>query len=345
MRGGLIVFCLLLAPLASAQGPSYIHLGDDATGDAQANGVPMLDTWVDINGLAVETIGEDLVFYLGLEGTTTEAGQYCWMAAFEFGGTEYVGLDCYEGVAYESDNTASTASPPDTSRGENVASSVVFDANGAVITIPIAAIGASIGDEIEDIYGLTYATRGLIVADTVPDAKRTVTAEESLGSYRIGGPVMAVEDPVDDLNVTIEPIMETINGTLHLAFDEPSNATYEISWASDNATNELNFTWVVGAGQFNITITDPMGNATGPESFTQNGTKFIAGVGNWTVTLALSQFAGTMDFTVATMEVPVQTDTNTTEAPKVEDEESPGVGFLAMIGALGGALYARKRRT
>ncbi|MFA5944570.1 MAG: hypothetical protein WC876_08910, partial [Candidatus Thermoplasmatota archaeon] len=86
---------LFLLPAGEAQEPSYVFLGADAVGDPMFNGAPMVDTWIDINSLSVATVGTDLVFHLGLEGTTTEAGSYCWMAAFEFGGTEYVGLDCY----------------------------------------------------------------------------------------------------------------------------------------------------------------------------------------------------------------------------------------------------------
>lgn len=334
-----LLMLALLAPLAAAQTPAFVHLGDDPTGDAQANGVPMLDTWVDINSLAVDTVDDALVFYLGLQGTTTEIGQYCWMAAWEFGGTEYVGLDCYEGVAYESDNTLSSVSAPDTSRGENVVGSVVFDDNGAVITVPLANFGAAIGDTIEDVYGLSYATRGLIVADTVPDAKRTAAADESLGSYRIGGPapeVQAGPELNETVNETIEQVNQTFenafDGNFTLAFSEPTNDTYVYSWQGEG-THDLNITWN-GTGSFQFTLD---GNGTAVN-------QTFDGHGAWTAPIILNNHTLRLEFNNFTGLVSVgASPVEAMDVPLIEDEESPApVAFLALLGA---ALYARKRRT
>ncbi|MEA3165655.1 MAG: hypothetical protein QOJ26_521 [Thermoplasmata archaeon] len=308
----LLVASLLAAvpPVSAQDGSGFLLLGEDAVGDPSMSGVPMIDTWIDINGLAVATIGTDLVFHLGLEGVTTEAGSYCWMVAFEFDGTEYVGLDCYEGLAYESDNSLSGAVAPDTSRGANVASSVVFDETGALITIPIAAIGASMGDVIEDIYGLTYATRALNTVDTVPDAKTAKDAEESLGTYRIGGPA------ADD-GLSIRAVLENLTTPFFL--HEFTNAT------SDDYTLNFTLAWTnatlsrsaeVVSGSANVTLarngevvlslfltnkTAPalannatFGNSTaGNATLGGNQSALVEGAaGNWTVAIDYEGFVG-----------------------------------------------------
>lgn len=340
MRALLWLFVLLIAPLAGAQ--SYQHLGDDATGDANLSGVPMLDTWIDINSLAVDTVGEDLVFWLGLQGDTTEIGSYCWMAAFEFGGTEYVGLDCYEGVAYTNDNTLSGVSAPSTSRGTNVASSVVFEGGAAKITIPLSAIGAAYGDEITDIYGLTYATRVLSVVDTVPDAKTSAGADESLGSYIIGGAPEVEEVPMVNetvnatVNETIEPILHETDGSIHIATMQASNETHVYTWNGiGNMTGALTFN---GTGAFDLLIED---NGTA----LQNGT--WAGVGNETFTLAnltgnvtltfvMQAFNGTIDLAFEPVHEEVA------DEPLAEDSPIP---LVAVAVPVLGAAYLRNRRT
>ena len=251
-------FALLLLSLpflglsAQAQdAPAFLLLGEDAVGDATFQGQSWPDTWVDINSFSVATVGTDLVFRMGLQGTTTEAGQYCWMAAFQVADEEYVGLDCYEGLAYESDNTLSGVLAPSTSRGTNVASDVSFDEGGVVITVPLDAIGATTGTQITDIYGLTYVTRRLYAADTIPDAKSDVDAEESLGSYVIGGGSLASETIVAAQNITE-------NLTAPSFLHEFTNAT------SDDYTLSFNVTWAnatvvptaaVRAGSANVTVT------------------------------------------------------------------------------------------
>jgi len=344
-RPALLAVLLLgaLLPAVSAQDASYVYLGDDATGDPSLNGVPMIDTWIDINGLAVETVGDDLVFHLGLEGTTTEAGSYCWMAAFEFAGTEYVGLDCYEGLAYESDNTLSTVSAPSTSRGTNVASEVVFEDGGARITVPLASIGAAYGDVIEDIYGLTYATRVLTVVDTVPDAKSSVGADESLGSYIIGGAPPPMPMLANDTVVT-----GVINGSLDLEFDAPSNETHTYTWNATGGDVVLNATWNTTQGAFDARLLDPAGvellNQTlnGTAAFSQELGNVT--VGNWTLELAFHGFVGHVSASFLAAPAPVMNETADEPVLTIEDQESPGFGLVAGLAALGLA-YRRKRRT
>lgn len=356
-----LALALLNVPPAAAQAPEFLLLGEDATGDAKVAGtVPMLDTWVDINHLGVATVGTDLVFHLGLEGTTTEAGQYCWMAAFEFGGTEYVGLDCYEAVAYENDNTLSGVLAPDTTRGENVASSVVFDDTGAVITIPLASIGANVGDTIEDIYGLTYATRRLNVVDVVPDAKSTVDAEESLGSYVIGGG-SGTTGP--------EVIHETLNGTsVQHDFTEARNATYVLNVTVPFANASVAFGGAAQAGSANVTIA--RGNDTLltflADNTTLNGTAVPPQVlpdagGNWTVTIVYVGYVGTLALDVTEAKPAGQssgagTGTHTASpsasgsgslGPAADDggeENAPGPGPALLALALVGAAFASRRR-
>lgn len=347
MRGLVVLLALsLVVPLVGGQdSPSYVFLGEDATGDPNVNGAPMPDTWIDINSLAVETVGEDLVFYLGLQGDTTEAGSYCWMAAFEFGGTEYVGLDCYEAVAYTNDNSLSGVRAPDTSRGENVASSVVFEGSAAKITVPLANIGAAIGDEIHDIYGLTYATRVLSVVDTIPDAKRTAAADESLGSYRIGGPAL-VETPteVPTVNETVAPIVQNVTGDSfdeRLSFDAPSNDTYTFLWGGiPNGTASWN---VTGNGSIEASVT---ANGTsllqGPLS--GNGTVAFADVaGPVNVTLRFDAFVGEVQLRIEAPQHDAPAPVNETADPTLEDEESPGAGLLMALFAVALAVVSRRR--
>lgn len=341
MRALAWLLILLLAPLATAQ--TYQHLGDDPTGDAQYNGVPMLDTWIDINGLAVDTVGEDLVFWLGLQGDTTEAGSYCWMAAFEFGGTEYVGLDCYEAVAYTNDNTLSGVSAPSTSRGTNVASSVTFEDGAAKIVIPLSAIGAGYGDEITDIYGLTYMTRVLTVVDTVPDQKRSADAAESLGSYIIGGAPTIEATPVVNetanvtLNETLEPIVQETDGTIHITTMEASNETHVYTFnRTGNVTGALSFN---GTGAFDLRIDD---NGTTIHNGTWSGVgnetlAFQQLTGNVTLTFVLQAFNGTIDLAFQD-----SMPSEATDEPVVEDTPMP---LMTVAVPVLGAAYLRNRRT
>lgn len=365
LAAALILSLVSVSPPAAAQDAAteYLLLGEDATGDAQFNGVPMIDTWIDINGLGVATVGTDLVFHLGLQGTTTEAGQYCWMAAFDFGGKEYVGLDCYEGVAYEGDNTLSSASPPSTSRGTNVASSVVFDATGAVITIPLDAIGAKLGDTISDIYGLTYFSRALIAVDTVPDAKRgDAKAAESLGSYVIGGASPATATDV---------VREQLNGTsFEHSFTEASNATYVLNltvpWGNASVAVTANAT----AGSANVTITRgnetllafTVGNATGngTASATSNGTANrtatatahkVSAAGNWTITVTYAGYVGSLGLNVTEARVappPARSNTTSTTSGNATAAAPEETGIPALGPALAGlalvAVAAVRRR-
>lgn len=355
LAAALVLSLASVSPPAAAQDAAteYLLLGEDATGDAQANGVPMLDTWIDINGLGVATVGTDLVFHLGLEGTTTEVGQYCWMAAFEFDGTEYVGLDCYEGVAYESDNTLSGLAAPSTSRGTNVASSVVFDATGAVITIPLDAIGATLGDTITDIYGLTYATRALTTVDTVPDAKRTANADESLGSYVLGGASPAA---------TPDVVREQLNGTsFEHAFAQPTNTTYVLNltvpWGNASVAVDANVT----AGSANVTVTRgnetllafTVGNATGngTANRTADATSHkVSGAGNWTITVAYAGYVGSLGLDVtevpASAPPPVASNTTSTSgnATAAPEADAPALGAAVAGLALVAMAVLRRRR-
>lgn len=366
-RRGALALLLLTAVLnvpggqAQADPSEFLLLGVDGTGDGRIAGqAPSLDTWVDINSLSVATRGTDLVFHLGLEGTTTEIGSYCWMAAFQVGSTEYVGLDCYEGVAYESDNTLSSVSRPSTSRGTNVASSVVFDATGAVITIPLSAIGVGVGDVIDDIYGLTYVTRALNVVDVIPNAKSAAGAAESLGSYRIGGPAT---------ETVAEPIRETLVApTFAHNFTNITTATYlfdaNVSWPDV----EVVVTAAVQAGSANITVRN--GNATVLQTLLTNATSVdnqtiqpaSNATGAWTIEVRYEQFLGTLNVTVrepapalgtptggnatgsASATSSPSTSTTQTSASSSEDKvATPGAPLAFVLVAL--LALARRRRS
>lgn len=365
----LIAALLAMPPAAAQDSSTFLLLGEDAIEDAYAatpaGNVPMLDTWIDINGLAVATIGTDLVFHLGLQGTTTEVGSYCWMAAFEFDGTEYVGLDCYEGVAYESDNTLSSASAPSTSRGENVARSVTFDATGALITIPLSAIGASIGDVIDDIYGLTYITRALVVTDTVPDAKRTTGADESLGSYVIGGGSLGGDASAVYGNVT--------DGGFRHEFANATSATYvlnlTIPW--DNATVRLdagvlngsaNVTFLHnGTSRLSFLVTNATNATSGNGTATAAGPYSLANAtGNWSIEVRYEGFVGHLSLNVTEAVDSMGTTTSVTRTTSgsatvagngtqdgAEDdgkeEQAPTPGFLLLALVLVAVALVRRR--
>ncbi len=362
-RAALAAMPLLLAflsvpPAAAQDAPVFLPLGVDAAGDASMAGVPMLDTWIDINGLGVATVGEDLVFHLGLEGTTTEAGSYCWMAAFEFGGDEYVGLDCYEGLAYESTNAASGASKPDTSRGTNVASSVVFDDTGAVITIPLAAIGAKLGDTIGDIYGLTYATRALNTVDTIPDAKSDKDAAESLGTYVLGGASGAAAPAV---------VQETLNGTSFAHdFANATSATYNLTMTVPWVNASVLLQAKASAGTANVTFlnngtvlfsvlvdnaTFPAGNAT---NATPPAPRLVGNAtGNWTVVVVYDAFVGQLSVNVTQAMAPLASSTATgtgsaSATPAADDAkaeaEVPAPGVALVAAALVAVAVALRRR-
>lgn len=361
----LLVTSLLIATPASAQEPMYLLLGEDATGDGTLLGeAPSLDTWVDINGLSVATVGEDLLFHMGLEGTTTEIGSYCWMAAFEYGGTEYVGLDCFEGIAYESDNTLSSVNPPSTSRGTNVASDVSFTDTGVLITIPLSAFGASVGDMIDDIYGLTYFTRALTVVDTIPDAKSSAAAEESLGSYRIGG-------PVDDAPVgpTVQKIFEnlTVPSFLH-EFANATSDDYTLNFTVPWQNVTIAQTAQISAGSANITVLregveilslvldnqtapvqgDAQNNGTADSNATAApATVYPDAAGNWSIVIDYEGFVGTLGMEMLEyLPMPTQDD-NVTDGPDASgdvSEDAPGVALpLLGLGLLAAVFVVRRR--
>lgn len=360
---------LAVAQPASAQDTTaFLMLGEDPVGDPSFQGQAMADTWIDINHLSVATVGTDLVFHLGLKGTTTEAGSYCWMAAFEFDDTEYVGLDCYEGAAYESDNTASTVRPATTSRGTNVASSVVFDATGAVITIPLAAIGASVGDVIEDVYGLTYFSRALYAVDTIPDAKSDAAADESLGTYRLGGGEVGSEARSVVENLTTPFFLhEFANAT-----SDDYSLNFTVEWTNATMLRSA----AVVSGSANVTIlrngtvflaflltneTAPgtggnatAGNASGNATLGGNQTALVEGAaGNWSIAIDYEAFVGRFSLGFEAYEAPPVASSNVTTSPgapagnqTVEEgsEDTPGPGLVLVVIGFLAAVAVRRRR-
>lgn len=108
------------------------------------------------------------------------------MAGFQVQGNEeeFLALACADFV-----NGEGTPVEDDSSRGTEVASGFEWVEGEAAVLIhvPLAAIGAGPGAVLEDIYALTYISASLFVDDAAPDAKSDRDADESFGTYTIGG--------------------------------------------------------------------------------------------------------------------------------------------------------------
>jgi hypothetical protein len=143
-----------------------------------------------------------------------------------------------------------------------------------VITIPLASIGATIGTVIDDIYGLTYVTRALSVTDTIPDAKSAVNADESLGSYVIGGGLPDAGGAIAAAKNVTENL--TAPSFLH-EFGNATSDDYTLNFTVSGTNVTLQRTAAVTAGSANVTVlrngtvvasflvtnqTHPAGNAT-----------------------------------------------------------------------------------
>ncbi len=368
MRVVLIALMLAsaLVPLTSAAPDGFILLGEDPAQDAvvPGAGTSQPDTLFDILDMSVKTEGTDLVFFLGLRGDTTEIGTMCPMAAFQFDGTEYVGLDCFECGAYQCTNAASDARAASTSRGTNVASSVSLGGGGATIVIPIDAIGASLGDTIEDIYGLTYETRALMVSDVIPDAKSDRDAAESLGSYTLGQTALgAAEEAIEE---AIEAVNETLEGeevTVDLLFEEPTNAVYTYTWPANLTTVAATFGANFTEGNLTFTVLDGSGTELYVADFLGNITfdeAFEGAAGNWTFVYTFDGFVGSAFGTFGAVaaveeaeveEVDAETDAETSaeesEAPvdeaPAQEATTPGFALIGAIGVLAAIAVARRR--
>ncbi|MFA5944569.1 MAG: hypothetical protein WC876_08905, partial [Candidatus Thermoplasmatota archaeon] len=264
---------------------------------------------------------------------------------------------------YESDNTLSSANPPGTSRGTNVASSVTFDATGAVITIPLSAIGANVGDVIEDIYGLTYFSRLLYAVDTIPDAKSAADADESLGSYTLGG---AIDSPaLASAKIVVENLTTpSFRHEFANATSDDYTLNFTVEWTNATVAQTVNMT----SGRANVTVlrngveiqsfvlmngTTTSGAAT---NATANGTAspFLVtdAIGNWTVRIDYDAFVGSFGLNVTEYRASVVdiSPVNLTMSPVVEDvaaaakEEAPGLGLPLVALLLLVGVVARRRR-
>jgi hypothetical protein len=343
-----VALIFLLQPVAG-QADGFLRLGEDPGGDQST--IP--DTIFDILYIDASTDGENLLFDLGLAGTTSEVATVCPVVAFQVGGSEYLAFDCFECAAYECTNAASTVNPPGSSRGAKVGT-VTFTETTARMVVPFAEINVAMGDVIDDIYGLTYATRVLNVQDAAPDAKTSAGADESFGSYMIGvGRPTLLGDVLETVTTTYEDL------------DAPM-----VSHSFTNATTEnyvFNFTSASGFGlvEFDINGT---GNVTGimtdgnvTELF--NGT-LMAGTteyqnftsGFWSLQLSYENFTGSLDFSfldgaTSQAEVPLENNAtagmgNETTLDALEDgQEAPGMHLAFVMALLGAVAMAIRRRS
>lgn len=200
-----LILSLLLASITTAQ-DAPLELGTDVAGDdaealtavaepALGNGdvVPCPGDCTNIDdvlALAVAATADEVQFTVTVaerpEDSMLVMGTYCWMAAFQVQGNaeEFLALVCEDYV-----NGDGTPVEQDSSRGTEIASGHewVEGAAAVLIHVPLADIGASHGTVLEDIYALTYISDNLFVDDAAPDAKSDRDADESFGTYTIGG--------------------------------------------------------------------------------------------------------------------------------------------------------------
>ncbi len=340
----LAIVLFMIQPVA-AQAEGFLLLGEDAGGDQ--NRVP--DTLFDILSLDVATEGEELVFFLGLAGDTTEIGQACPVVAFQVGATEYLAFDCFECAAYQCTNAASGAQPPSSSRGSKVGT-VTLGGGGATMRVAFSEIGVGLGDQIDDIYGLTYVSRALVVEDAAPDAKSSAGADESFGSYVVGfgRPGDLLADVVEAVSTVYEDLAEP---RFSHAFTNATTAEYMFNFTSEHGFGLVDLA-VNGTGFANATLVD----AAGVELF--NGT-LASGIteyqnftaGNWSLALSYTDFNGTLDFAfldgqslqaeAPDSEATGNATTNETLDDVVDEQEAPGIALpLLLVGLI--ALVRRR---
>jgi hypothetical protein len=351
-----IVIALLIlvgaAQVASAQDEGFLRLGEDPRGDPNLAGAPYPDTMADILYLDVNADEENIIFDLGLAGTSTEIGVLCPTVAFTFGGTNYLAFDCFECVANQCTNAVSGVNPPGSSRGANVAGSVVFTDAAARITVPLSNINAKHGDIIDNTYGLMYATRALSVVDAAPDAKRSANAEESFGAYAIGFGRPEDLPTVPEARTVFENLT---TARIDQSYTNATSDTFVFNWTAPSSALNLTYGAAVENGSFELTILDGDGitllQQTVNESFETADLLEGAAPGNWTITIGYSDFVGSFFLNITQVEeveVHVDLDHEEESVPVHSDDGEekkglPGFGVLALLAGLGVALTVRRR--
>ncbi len=355
----LILLTLLMVQPVAAQAEGFLRLGTDPQGDARVQGQGHPDTIFDILTLDVMTEGEELVFFLGLRGDTTEIGSACPVVAFQVGGNEYLAFDCFECVAYECTNAASDLEEPGSTRGTKVGTTAL-GGGGATMRVPFSDIGVSVGDRIEDIYALTYQSRILTVVDAAPDAKGgDRNSGDNFGFYVVGADFLG-EPPLEEIVEAVGTIYEDLaEPIVQHSFENATSDVYQFNFTSETGFGLVDLD-VNGTGFANATLVD--GNGT--ELF--NGTlasgvteyqNFTAGA--WTLVIAYDGFVGNMSFQFLdgqsvqndaeeTVEETPTTDDNSTEEDLAgaEDDakESPGAPMVALMAALAAVVLVRRRK-
>jgi len=349
-----VVVVLLIAALAPpvAAEPQYIDLGTDPEGDNQVQsgqGGGVLHV-TDIVGARIATDNGELLFHMLLPGTSEPGGSYCWALGFEADGAEMFPVVCAEFAGGQHVAQIGWTTGVESSRGAQVPEATgEFVADGIVLHIPLDAAGLSMGEAIHDIYALTYNTRALNLADTMPDAKSDRAAAENLGSYVIGSSsVSGGTDTPIEYRVLDGPLTAKETST------SPTNKTIQYNWTATASRGTFQLDGKVTAGQAIVKVLDG-GNATLYSTVlnaTRSDTKEISGAaGMWRIQVQLQGFQGEYSFNFDPVETTVTTTTgsatSTTSSGQSTSSEtgktSPAFGLIAAVSVLGVALAMRRR--
>ncbi|HUR62361.1 MAG TPA: hypothetical protein VM286_08385 [Candidatus Thermoplasmatota archaeon] len=360
----LLILCLVLsaAPVHAAVAAAFIPLGVDPAGDSltpDGKAPPGTLKVVDVVSAGIATVGSELQFKLGLVANSETAGSYCWAMGFQKGTTEMFPVICAEFAGGTLVGQVGWTTQVSSSRGTQVSSTTgEFVPGGIVMHIPLADAGLKVGDKIDDIYGLTYVSRALNTADTIPDAKSDKTAAANLGSYVIGSATAgsaAGPLPSQYQNVTTAGFSAT------RSFANATTQSFRYNWTQGPASALAALSASVKAGNLTVVVRDAA-NHTLFQRTAANGTAnqtLTGSAGTWHILVNATGFKG--NFTLAM--VPLSASTATTTATtgtfssplgggsgtnatttSSSSKGTPSPGLPVLLAGVGLALALRRRR-
>lgn len=366
LLASVVALALVAAPAAhAAVAASFIPLGVDPAGDsATPDGEAPKGTLkvVDIVSAGIATVGTELQFKLGLVANSEAAGSYCWAMGFQKGTTEMFPVICAEFAGGTLVGQVGWTTQVSSSRGTQIPSTTgEFVTGGIVMHIPLADAGLKVGDKIDDIYGLTYVSRALNTADTIPDAKSDKAAATSLGSYVIGATTAGTS--TDGAAKTVYETLDATSLNLTRSFANATTGVVHYNWTAGPANATLSLS-VHGSGNVTVVVKDAA-NATLLSVTPRNEvvSKALAGkAGTWTITFNVTAFkgnftlqagprapaasgsGGTGTTTGSASASQTGSATPTTSGGSSSTKGTPGIPAGILLVALVGLAVARRRR-